>query len=217
MYVARDFGVNNTLELAPITFIADEDSIFGKVDRDYVEKEIEWYNTRSLWIRNMRPPIPKIWEEICSKTGHINSNYGYLIYSNINHNQYDSVLECLKKDPTSRRGTMIYMDPYMHQMGTRDGKNDFVCTHAVTYLIRCNRLNAHVMMRSNDAVYGYKNDLAWQQHVLAKLHSDLSKTYPGLKPGVILWTATSLHIYERHFYLVEKAYECDKQPDNSNS
>ena len=77
---------------------------------------------------------------------------------------------------------------------------DFCCTSTVQYLYRDGKLNAIVTMRSNDAIFGYNNDYAWQQHVLTKLCSDLQ-----LDMGDIYWNAGSLHVYERHFDLLSKA------------
>jgi thymidylate synthase len=53
-------------------------------------------------------------------------------------------------------------------------------------------------MRSNDAVFGYKNDYAWQKTVAAKLAKDLD-----IVVGDIIWHAGSLHLYESQFYLIE--------------
>jgi len=47
-------------------------------------------------------------------------------------------------------------------------------------------------------VFGYKNDRAWQQHVLEKMANDLS-----IEPGDLLWNAGSLHVYSRHYHLVD--------------
>jgi thymidylate synthase len=52
-------------------------------------------------------------------------------------------------------------------------------------------------MRSNDAIFGYKNDKAWQQHVLDKMANQLD-----IESGEIIWQVGSLHIYERHFGLI---------------
>jgi thymidylate synthase len=73
-----------------------------------------------------------------------------------------------------------------------------MCTNAVQYLIRDGVLHACVQMRSNDAVLGYKNDRAWQHTVLSRLAHDLS-----LPVGDLFWSAGSLHVYERHFFLVD--------------
>jgi thymidylate synthase len=88
-----------------------------------------------------------------------------------------------------------------------DGKNDFICTNAVTYYIRDNSLHSVVQMRSNDVVFGYKNDYAWQLYVLEQMVSDYNDCKedgtPELKVGDIIWQVQNLHVYERHFHLVK--------------
>jgi thymidylate synthase len=53
-------------------------------------------------------------------------------------------------------------------------------------------------MRSNDVVFGYKNDYYWQEYVLKKLAKDLD-----VEVGTIMWNVTSLHVYEKHFHLIK--------------
>jgi len=76
--------------------------------------------------------------------------------------------------------------------------SDFMCTNAVQYLIRDDVLNVIVQMRSNDVVFGYRNDFAWQDYVASLLETALR--CDGRK---IIWNVGSLHVYERHFSLVE--------------
>jgi len=66
-------------------------------------------------------------------------------------------------------------------------------------LIRNDKLHALVNMRSNDVIYGYKNDFAWQQYVALQLCDEL-----GIQLGDIIWNVGSLHIYERHFHLIKE-------------
>ena len=94
---------------------------------------------------------------------------------------------------------MIYTNPNMHTQYKKDGKNDFVCTNTVSYYIKNEYLYCVVQMRSNDAIFGYINDLAWQKFVLQHLCDELN-----LLPGTIFWQAQSLHIYPRHFDLIEE-------------
>jgi len=68
----------------------------------------------------------------------------------------------------------------------------------VAYYIRHGKLDCSVSMRSNDVVYGYKNDYAWQQYVLLNLANDL-----GLEAGKMIWQVQNLHVYEKHFDLVK--------------
>lgn len=187
-----------TLEIFGATFIADEPVIFGTLNEDYAQRELEWYKSMSLYVNDIPGGVPKIWEQVASKNGRINSNYGYLIYSTGNHSQYKNVLSELKANPFSRRAIMIYTRPSIWNEYNENGMSDFICTNTVGYVIRNGKLNAHVSMRSNDVVFGYKNDKFWQDYVHSTLAEDL-----GVEVGQMIWTVTSLHIYERHFNLIE--------------
>ena len=61
-----------------------------------------------------------------------------------------------------------------------------------------------VHMRSSDAVFGYKNDRFWHDYVHTLAHDLLFQFYPKLKIGKIYWNAGSLHVYPRHYKLVER-------------
>ena len=198
-YVTDKTGVN-TLEIMNASFIADQPSIIGKVNEDYVERELAWYKSQSLNVNDIPGETPAIWKAVATEDGYINSNYGWCIWSDENHNQYTNVLDELKKNPDSRRANMIYTRPTMHSDYNRNGMSDFMCTNNVQYLIRNGELNALVYMRSNDAVFGYKNDWAWQKHVLDSLCNELN-----VPVGQIYWNVSSLHVYERHFDLLKDA------------
>lgn len=185
------------IEVVAATFIADEPSIFGEVNEDYVEREIEWYRSMSLNVNDIRGGAPAAWKACAAKDGTINSNYGYLIWSDENYNQYQHVLAELKKSPESRRAEMIYTRPSIWNEYDKAGMSDFICTDAVQYFIRNGQLHAVVRMRSNDVVFGYKNDKAWQDYVHRQLAHDLQ-----LPVGQMIWHAGSLHVYERHWALI---------------
>jgi len=201
-FVTDKTGVK-TLELIGASFIANEPSIFGEVNWDYVGREIAWYDSLSLKVADIPGGAPKIWQQVASKDGEINSNYGWCIYSEANHKQYWSVLLELLANPNSRRAVMIYTRPTMHKDYSRDGMSDFMCTNAVQYLIRQDKVHAVVQMRSNDVVFGYKNDRAWQSEVLNRLVADLNQKGDNKYfAGDIIWNVGSLHVYERHFNLI---------------
>lgn len=193
---------NRTLEILGASFLASERSIFGTVSEEYIKKEFAWYLSESLAVSDLED-TPEIWKNVSSSSGFINSNYGYLLWNKENHFQYASVLETLKTNKNSRQAVAIYTRPSMHEESTKDGMKDFICTNAVHYEIRDNKLNVIVQMRSNDAVFGYKNDYAWQRYIQTLLLSDLLQEYPQLEIGDIIWQVASFHIYERHFYLVD--------------
>ena len=201
-FVIDKTGVK-TIEIINAAFFANQPTIFGTVNEDYVQRELEWYKSMSLNVNDIPGGPPEIWKMVANPNGYINSNYGWCIYSQQNGNQYQNVLNELIKNPLSRRATMIYNRPTMHDDYNKGGMSDFMCTNAVQYLIRNNKLNALVYMRSNDAVFGYKNDYAWQKHVLEELVTDLRNEWlDDIQIGDIYWNVASLHVYERHFKFV---------------
>jgi len=195
-----------TIEIMNASFIADDSIIFGSVNEDYIKRELDWYKSQSLNVNDIPGGTPEIWKQVSSKDGFINSNYGWCIYSEENGNQYNNVKSELSHNICSRRATMIYNRPSMHVDYNTNGMSDFMCTNAVQYLIRDGKLHALVYMRSNDAVFGYKNDYAWQKYVLQQLVNDLNNNWMNIKEGNIYWNVASMHVYERHFYLVDNDY-----------
>ena len=190
-----------TIEMLGASFLATEPTIFGKPNDEYIRREIDWYLSGSTNIRDIYggdASPPEAWQYSADDHGNINSNYGHLIFSDIYYRQYDNVVTELHHNPDSRRASMVYQRPSIWSEYNLNGKNDFICTNAVTYYIRNDELQSVVQMRSNDVVFGYKNDYAWQQYVLETLARDL-----GIKPGFITWQVQNLHVYERHFHLVK--------------
>lgn len=203
-WLSEDY-TNGTIELVGESFVADVPTIFGKPNDDYVERELQWYRSGSLYVNDIPGGAPKIWQQISSSTGKINSNYGHLLLSPSNGNQLSNVIIALMQDPGSRRATAIYTRPTMHSDWNAGGMQDFVCTNAVQYLIRNDELMVIVQMRSNDVVFGYRNDYAWQRYIQELIVSTLrgSDKFEQLRPGRIIWHAASLHVYERHFWMLE--------------
>jgi len=201
-FAENDFVIDKTgskmLELVGASFVASEPSIFGVINEDYVKRELDWYKSCSLNVNTIAGDVPKIWKQVATPDGRINSNYGWCVYSEDNGLQYLNALDELKKNPNSRRAVMIYTRPTMWSDYNHDGMSDFMCTNAVQYMIRKGKLTAVVQMRSNDVVFGYKNDYAWQKYVLDMLAADLE-----VPAGDIIWSVGSLHVYERHFLLVK--------------
>ena len=198
----------NTIEILGASFIADSPAIFGTPNQEYIDAEIEWYNSRSTNINKLAEiygKSPAAWQYSANDYGEINSNYGHLIFSKKFHKQYQQVLKELGEvNPDSRRASMIYQRPSIWREFKEDGKNDFICTNTVTYYIRDEQLHCVVQMRSNDVVYGYRNDYAWQKYVLDKLEKDLYfGGHPLKSGGKIYWQVQNLHVYERHFDLVK--------------
>lgn len=197
-----------TIELIGASFIADEPSIFGTPSEAYIKAELEWYKSMSTNINDIHKgkEPPSAWRYAANTHGEINSNYGLLIYSNKYHNQFDHVVDELTRNPDSRRACMVYNRPSIWVEYDEHGKNDFICTNAVTYYIRDRKLHAVVQMRSNDVVFGYKNDRAWALHVMQQVcdtYNDMNIFSDEIAVGHLIWQVQNLHVYSRHFDLVK--------------
>lgn len=196
-FVIDKTGVK-TIEMIGATFEANEPTIFGELNHDYIQRELDWYKSKSLYVKDIPGKTPAIWEQVACKDGKINSNYGWAIWSEENGGQYWKVLNELRKNPNSRRAVMIYTRPNMWEDYNENGRSDFICTNAVQYMVRDDTLVAVVQMRSNDVVFGYRNDFAWQDHVVKLLAVTL-----GYDKTKTIWHVGNLHVYSRHFDLVK--------------
>ena len=126
-YLEEDFVIDKTgckiIEVLGSSFLANEETIFGKVNSDYIKKELDWYCSQSLNVYDI-PNTPKIWQQVATPDGRINSNYGYLIFSNDNGLQYLNTREALASDKNTRRATMIYTRPSIQVEYNKDGMSD---------------------------------------------------------------------------------------------
>jgi len=188
---------SRTIEIVGASFEANEDAIFGIANQEYIAREELWYDSMSLNVNDIPGGPPEIWKRCADKDGFINSNYGWCIFHPENGRQYENAVNELKKNPESRRATMIYTRPSIWNEYDLNGRSDFICTNAVQFLIRNGKLDVVVQMRSNDTIFGYRNDFAWHKHVQDKACQELQ-----VSPGKIFWQVGSLHVYEKDFYLV---------------
>jgi thymidylate synthase len=190
------------LELDPRQKILD----FGvrKTPIEYAEKEIKWYDSKNLNVIGWMDDI-KIWLKISDLNGFINSNYGYLIYSKENGNQYDNCFNNLIKNPNTRQAIMIYNRPSMHTDWNKKGMHDFICTLANHFFIRNNKLYSIWIQRSVDWIYGWcGTDFYWACTVYERLFSDLKNYYPNLIDGNLIFFGNSVHIYKRHWDILKQ-------------
>jgi len=201
---------SKTIEMLGASFIADENAIFGEPNQEYIEAELDWYALKSTNINTLAEiygKSPTAWQHSANKHGEINSNYGLLVNSSKYFNQFERALTELLINPDSRRAQMVYNRPSIWVEYNEDGKNDFICTNAQTVYIRDNRLHMVSQMRSNDVVFGYKNDYAWARHLMnefiTQYNEHANPTRPEIRMGELYWQVQNLHVYERHFDLVK--------------
>jgi thymidylate synthase len=201
-----------TIEILSANFIADDNAIFGEPVKSYIDAEIEWYKTESTNVNTLASIYgkkPAAWEYSANEHGEINSNYGHLVFSEKYHEQFNRARDELLSNPDSRRAQMIYNRPAIWVEYNEQHKNDFICTNAQTFYIRDNQLHMVSQMRSNDAVFGYKNDYAWAQYLMKLMVDEINYknqddfTKDQIIIGNLYWQVMNLHVYSRHFHLVK--------------
>ena len=200
-FVTDKTGVK-CVEIINAAFIADEPTVFGSLNEDWSKRELEWYKSESLNVNDIPGQCPVIWKSVADKDGLINSNYGWCIWSEDNGNQYQHCINELIRNRDSRRATMIYIRPEMQVDYNKNGMSDFMCTYSAQLFIRNNKLDYCVYMRSADAIFGYKGDKFWHDHVWNESLKELRQHYPELELGTMFWNAGSFHVYSRHFNLI---------------
>jgi thymidylate synthase len=140
----------------------------------------------------------------------LNSDYGWRMKKDYNYDrpmtQWDVVKKTLIDDPDSRRALIIINGPHDQCEAAVFGSKDVPCTLSLQFFIRDNKLVLHSHMRSNDAVWGLTYDLfsftLFQECMLLELKK--FKQLKDLELGNYYHTAGSMHVYERHFDMMEK-------------
>lgn len=146
----------------------------------------------------------KIWRELAAG-GILQSNYGVYMFR---EGQFWRARDELRADKFSRRATIMILRPDHFETNS----SDIPCTLGLSFYIRetknmagsFDKLHLHVTMRSSDAVFGMGNDIpcfTWTQEMMC---AALQPYYPSLSVGDYHHTSHSMHVYERHFEMVEK-------------
>ena len=205
----------NTVELQNIHFVCDKDYIVREPNYDYAKREIEWYESQSLNVNDIPGDTPKIWKQVATSLGYINSNYGWCIFGEDNGKQYEHCLKSLLKDHMTRQAVMIYTRPQMQTDWNKNEMHDFMCTHYVHCFlnevqhpennVEVYELKYIVYQRSCDAVFGFNNDFQWHKYVYDKLYNDLIEAGIPMSENkpFIEYNCGSLHVYDRHFKHLE--------------
>lgn len=101
------------------------------------------------------------------------------------------VVDLLKEDPLSRQAVMTLWDP---QVDTEPGK-DIPCNDWITFSSRLGKLDMHVAIRSNDAMWGWSGINAFEWSSLLEIVAGLL----GVQTGSLHFSVTSFHLYQQHW------------------
>ena len=114
---------------------------------------------------------------------------------------WEWAVDSLKADKDTRQAILRFSLPEHQYWGNKDQ----TCTLSGNFLIRENKLNLSIVMRSNDVWLGLTYDLPWFVSLMDLMLDELKATYPDLTKGAYTHTVHSLHVYERDFEKIRKA------------
>lgn len=202
--------------------IVTKDLDRNKVIAEYSQKEFDLYDSCANTAEEFGK-ASKFWLKLANPDGTVNSAYGYLIWKNLSHGSdfetklevvsppqfpgdgsvsravpvrrtpWQWALESLKQDKDTRQAILRFSLPEHQWMGNKDQ----TCTLHGIFMIRDNKLNLTINMRSNDLTLGLVYDLPWFISLIHKMRDELKDTYPDLEIGSYTHYVHNLHIYDR--------------------
>ncbi len=179
-----------------------------KQNIDYLQTELQWYFSGSKNVAEVAS-LARQWTNVMDSKNESNSAYGWQLFTQQLPgkciSQYEYIYSVLQSDPFSRQAVIN-----IHQISNKMRVEDVPCTLTIQFVIRNNRLSAIVSMRSCDLIWGLCNDVPFFALLLFRLWSDLSKDMQGLLVGSLCLDIASLHVYKRHFEIVNALAQIDR-------
>lgn len=194
--------LNAVIVIEPYDYIWN---IIGRnLNISYIKREIQWY-LRGKAKDTTIAHHAKIWQDLIQSDGTINSNYGRYIFDG----SFERVANGLIRDPHSRQG-VITINGRLSRHLTDD--RDMPCTMYINFFIRQDTLYMKVAMRSNDAIFGLFNDIAFFGTLHQMMFQYLKNDLPTLKYGQYYHCADSLHVYPRHYEMIKRLIGAKEDP-----
>ena len=202
------------------SWLATKDSMIGEVNPDWVRRELDWFMSGSDNLADMEGPVPQLFQACAGWDGKVNSAYGHILFGGPERKRhedlplFDRVVDTfIMQGPATRHAVAIISDRDIHTLASYNGRTDFICTNALNFMIdHENRLHIVAQMRSMDAVFGYRADYSMWDALMDYLLGNLERAYPDLQRGDITFQVANLHVYPRHFKLLEEwAEKVDSQ------
>jgi thymidylate synthase len=170
-----------------------------KFSATYLIGELLWYlaaDNSTDWISY----YSSFWKHISDDGKTANSAYGARIFKPHERiaggslNQWQFIVDELKSDPDSRRAVIHIRSPW----DSVKAKLDVPCTLTLQFFLRHNDLHMVVNMRSSDLILGIAYDIP-----AFTMFQELLARELGARVGEYIHVSNSLHIYEKHFDMVE--------------
>jgi thymidylate synthase len=146
-------------------------------------KEIEYYN--------------KKYSNYSDDGNTLNGAYGRRIFSEelFDFSQWNACLNLLLKDPDTRQAVITIHNP----IDLNSNSKDIPCTCYIQFLLRNNRLECIVNMRSNDIIWGTCYDV-----FSFTMMQELMANQLGIDIGPYNHFVGSMHLYDYHFDLAKQ-------------
>ena len=119
------------------------------------------------------------------------SGYGPRLRDFNGVDQLSAVVQTIRGDWSTRRAVVSLWSP---EVDSLPGK-DTACNNWLHFLSRNGRLDLHVATRSNDAIWGWSGINAFEWSALLEIVAHLT----GNMVGKVVYSISSLHIYEKHW------------------
>jgi thymidylate synthase len=186
--------------------------MIGKVNEDWVRRELAWFTSGSDKLEDMEGPIPALFQACAGRDGRVNSAYGHILFGTprqvgdpVRVGIMQQAVNVFRKEGLgTRHGVAIISDRSVHELSTYNDRNDFICTNALNFMVEADgRLNIIAQMRSMDAVFGYRADYSMWDYLMEYMLGNLERDFPELTRGDITFQVANLHVYPRHFRLLE--------------
>lgn len=159
--------------------------------------EVVWMITGEKKLDFLRQ-FTKIWDDFAEQDGTVDAAYGYRWRRHFGRDQLVDLVEHLREEPTSRQGVVVMWDPASDGLRAPKRKN-VPCPFCWTANIIDDKLNVHLIIRSNDLMLGNPHDTAGFALLQAILAQEL-----GVKVGKLTVSISHAHIYENHYAQVEE-------------
>ena len=170
--------------------------------------DLEWIQRFNKNIAQYAEPEVPFAPEVHPRVpAHFHGAYGYRWRRHFELDQILAVIRGIKEDPKGRRHVIQMWDPVVDLGST---KLDVPCNTTIMFRPHKGRLDMTVINRSNDLVWGA---LGANIVHMTMLH-ELVAFGTLLALGIYRVVSTNLHVYERHWPLLDKKVQADAWLDN---
>jgi thymidylate synthase len=152
--------------------------------------ELFWYLSGTNSYDFIQYYIPHAYEkESETDDNSVRNGYGIRLFNHNNkHDQIANVIKTLQNKQTSRRAVIQLFDA----SDLTGNFREIPCTCTLQFLVRNNKLNLLVNMRSNDAYRGLPHDI----FAFTMLQELVARSLKDVDVGIYKHNAGSLHLYE---------------------